>query len=138
MVAALNRVCRIQVHGDGLGLCLSPRQLRCHRPQLLSAGSKISINSSGRAPTASDPSLLSPFFTNPATHNACTTQVGQALRSGSEGSGDESVQLRILQCITASMQAPSLLSSKTVVSQLIESILALFGSKSPVSPGLLR
>eukprot|EP00286_Rhodomonas_abbreviata_P012648 CAMPEP_0181324656 /NCGR_PEP_ID=MMETSP1101-20121128/20482_1 /TAXON_ID=46948 /ORGANISM="Rhodomonas abbreviata, Strain Caron Lab Isolate" /LENGTH=211 /DNA_ID=CAMNT_0023432859 /DNA_START=213 /DNA_END=844 /DNA_ORIENTATION=- len=59
-------------------------------------------------------------------------QVGMALRHGAEGSGDEGVQLRILQCITAAMQAPSLLASKEVVCQLTETVLALHSNKSPV------
>mmetsp|Transcript_50642 Transcript_50642/g.158224 ORF Transcript_50642/g.158224 Transcript_50642/m.158224 type:complete len:1222 (-) Transcript_50642:93-3758(-) len=58
------------------------------------------------------------------------TAVGQAMKQACDSHGDENVQLRVLQCITASMQAPTLLSSRQAVCTLVESILSLYHNKS--------
>ena len=58
------------------------------------------------------------------------TAVGQVMKQACDSHGDENVQLRVLQCITASMQAPTLLSSRQAVCTLVESILSLYHNKS--------
>ena len=56
--------------------------------------------------------------------------VTQALRAAIDSSGDENVQLRVLQCIGACLQAPNLLSSRPTVCTLVEAVLTLYANKS--------
>ena len=62
---------------------------------------------------------------------AAFASVSPALKAAVSGASvDESVLLRVLQCIGACLQAPHLLASKDSVCALVESLLTLHSSKS--------
>jgi hypothetical protein len=76
------------------------------------------------------------YLTRLASYDALAGQafgsVTQALRAAVESSGDENVQLRVLQCIGACLQARNLLSSRPTVCILVEAALSLYANKSPI------
>jgi hypothetical protein len=82
-------------------------------------------------------SLAWGYMTRLASYDALSapafnSAVGAVLKSTVDGTSDEHVLLRVLQCIGACLQAPNILSSRPAVCGLVEAALTLSNSKSPV------